>query len=379
MIFSRNLIVALIATIISFSTLYTPQPMLPLLAQTFGVSASDIGLLITATLIPLAIAPVVYGYFLQAIPARTMLLVAFSLLAIDQLLFYFATQYWHLVALRFIQGLLLPAIFTALMTYCATMVPAQHVRRTLGFYIGATIIGGFVGRLAGGMFASWFDWHLSFVFMGVLQFIPLLLLLTVKADAEINFARLDVKSVGRVLKDRNYRYMFLSLASVFLAFAAILNLIPFHMKDIDPLISPFLISLLYLGYLMGAPVSFFSESIGKKLNDDRKSLLLGLIALGVGMISFIWVGYVGFLIMMFLFSGGFFFIHSSLSGLTNHLAKEHKGVVNGLYVSIYYISGAIGSWLPAYFYEAWGWNALIMFFVLVLLGSSWLIWQIRAR
>ena len=67
MLFSRNLVIALIATIVAFSTLYTPQPMLPLLAETFAKSAGETGLLITVTLLPLAIAPIVYGYFLQAI------------------------------------------------------------------------------------------------------------------------------------------------------------------------------------------------------------------------------------------------------------------------------------------------------------------------
>jgi YNFM family putative membrane transporter len=57
MIFSRNLIVALIATIVSFSTLYIPQPMLPLLASNFDVSAGEAGLLMTVAMLPLAFAP----------------------------------------------------------------------------------------------------------------------------------------------------------------------------------------------------------------------------------------------------------------------------------------------------------------------------------
>ncbi|MFT5400403.1 MAG: YNFM family putative membrane transporter, partial [Gammaproteobacteria bacterium] len=153
MIFSRNLVIALIATIVSFSTLYTPQPILPLLVDAFAISPGEAGLLITATLLPLAIAPILYGYFLQAIPARLMLIVAFSLLIVDQLLFYFAVEYWHLLLLRLLQGFLLPAIFTALMTFCSTTVPPALVRRAMGFYIGSTIIGGFIGRLAGGFFA----------------------------------------------------------------------------------------------------------------------------------------------------------------------------------------------------------------------------------
>ncbi|MCZ6667974.1 MAG: MFS transporter [Gammaproteobacteria bacterium] len=377
MIFSRNLVVLLIATVVSFSTLYIPQPMLPLLAETFGVSAGEAGLLMTVAMLPLALAPVAYGYFLQAIPARLMLMVALSLLAFDQLCFYFVTEFWQLIGLRLIQGLLLPAIFTSLMTYFATMVPKGQVRRVMGFYIGATILGGFVGRLAGGIFASSFDWRTAFVVMGLAQLLPLILLTSVESDTDINFARLDSKSISRVLRNRNYRFMFLALASVFFVFSGILNIIPFHLQDINPGTTPFLISMLYLGYLVGAPVSFFSDSISRMFNDDRKSLMLGLIIHAFGLVMLLFVAFQGLLMMMFFLAAGFFLIHGTLSGLVNHLASEHKAVVNGLYVSIYYISGALGSWLPGYVYDRFGWGSMILVFALILVFTAWFILQLR--
>jgi YNFM family putative membrane transporter len=371
MLLTRNLVVALIATVIAFSTLYIPQPMLPLLAQQFGVSTGQAGLLMTLAMLPLAVAPVLYGYFLQAIPARLMLQVALSLLALNQISFVFADEFWHLLALRFLQGLLLPAIFTALMTYCASMAAPGMVRRTMGFYIGATIIGGFIGRLVGGVFASSFDWHTAFVVMGVMQLVPLLLLSRVEADADINFARLDPRSVSRVLANRNYRFMFLSLATVFFVFSGILNIVPFHLRDIQPDSTPLLISMLYLGYLVGAPMSFFSDSISRWLGDERKGLLLGLAIHGCGLVMMLFVALQGLIVAMFFLAAGFFLIHALLSGLANHLAQEHKGVVNGLYVSIYYFSGALGSWLPGYLYEGIGWHGMVLVFLLLLGISAW--------
>lgn len=374
--FTRNLGIALVATVISFSTLYIPQPMLPLLAEEFGVSAGEAGLLMTVAMLPLAFAPIVYGYILQAVPAKLMLIVALSLLALNQCSFYFADEFWHLVVLRLLQGLLLPAIFTALMTYCASMVPATMVRRAMGFYIGATILGGFSGRLAGGFFASAFDWRSAFVVIGLMQLLPLLLLLKVDADADINFARLDSRSISRVLRNRNYRFMFLSLASVFFVFSGILNNIPFHLRDIHPAATPLIISLLYLGYLIGAPVSFVSETIGIRLGDERRGLFLGLAINAFGLIMLLFVAFEGLVVMMFFLAAGFFLIHALLSGLANHLASEHKGVVNGLYVSIYYFSGAMGSWLPGYLYEGAGWNGMVLVFLLILVFCGWSILRV---
>ena len=377
MILTRNLAIALFATIISFSTLYIPQPMLPLLAEEFGVSAGQSGLLMTVAMLPLAFAPILYGYVLQAIPARLMLIIALSLLAIDQLCFFFVDEFWQLLLLRLIQGMLLPAIFTALMTYCASMVPQALVRRAMGFYIGATILGGFIGRLAGGVFASSFDWRTAFVVMGLMQILPLLLLMRVDSDADINFSRLDAGSISRVFRNRNYRYMFIALSSVFFVFSGILNIIPFRLQDIDPGVTPFLISMLYLGYLVGAPVSFFSDSITKWFNDERAGLMIGLTVHAFGLVMLLFVAYQGLLIMMFFLAAGFFLIHALLSGLANHLAEEHKGVVNGVYVSVYYLSGALGSWLPGYLYEGLGWNAMITIFLLFLCIGGWSFSRIR--
>lgn len=377
MILTRNLAIALFATVISFSTLYIPQPMLPLMAEQFGISAGQSGLLMTVAMLPLAFAPILYGYFLQAIPARLMLIVALSLLAIDQLCFYFVDEFWQLLLLRLIQGMLLPAIFTALMTYCASMVPKAQVRRAMGFYIGATILGGFIGRLAGGIFASSFDWRIAFVVMGLMQILPLLLLMRVDSDADINFERLNAGSIVRVFRNRNYRYIFIALSSLFFVFSGILNIIPFRLQDIEPGTTPFLISMLYLGYLVGAPVSFFSDSITKRFSDDRIGLMSGLVVHGFGLLMLLFVAYQGLLLMMFFLAAGFFLIHALLSGLANHLAEEHKAVINGVYVSVYYFSGALGSWLPGYFYEGLGWDGMVVIFLLILCISGWSLCRLR--
>ncbi len=375
--FSRNLIVALCATFVAFCTLYTPQPILPLLAAEFSISPGDAGLLMTVTLLPLGIAPVVYGYFLQAIPARSMLTVALVLLMLDQFAFYLATEFWHLIVLRSIQGLLLPAIFTALMTYCASMAQKGHIRKTMGWYIAATILGGFAGRIISGYFASSFEWQTVFVVLGFMLTIPIVMLRYTSADATISFDRLDTRTVSRVLRNDTFRYIYLVLFSLFFVFAGLLNVLPFRLQEIDASVTPLLISSLYIGYLIGIPIAIFCERIIRLVGDDKKGLLVGLVMHTSGLIAYLVSDLILLYFVMFAFAAGFFFIHSTLSGLVNHLAIEHRGVVNGLYVSIYYISGALGSWLPAYFYGWLGWYNLIMVFAAVLAVTAWLIIKLQ--
>ncbi len=359
-------------TFVAFCTLYTPQPMLPMLAEQFSISSADAGLLMTVTLLPLGIAPVVYGYFLQAIPAKLMLSIALSLLMLDQFAFYFVSEFWHLLVLRAFQGLLLSAIFTALMTYCATMVAKDRIRNMMGWYIGATIVGGFGGRVIGGFFATLFDWRTAFVVLGAMLIVPVFFMRFVNADAEINFARLDTRTIFRVLKDRTFRYSYFSIFFVFFVYAGVLNVLPFRLQEIDASISPLHISGLYFGYLIGLPVAIFNQRIMARIGNDKKGLYIGLLLNAAGLLAFLMSNFTVLLVMMFGFAAGFFFIHSTLSGLVNHRAREHKGVVNGLYVSIYYISGALGSWLPGYLYDHAGWNSLILVFFSALILAAWL-------
>ncbi|MCP4232261.1 MAG: MFS transporter, partial [Aestuariibacter sp.] len=374
---SRNLLIALCATFISFCTLYTPQPMLPLLAAQFNISSSSAGLLMTATMLPLGLAPIVYGYFLQAIPAKLMLTVALALLMLDQLAFYLASEFWHLLLLRGVQGFLLPAIFTALMTYCASMVAAGQVRRVMGLYVAATILGGYLGRVIGGYFASEYTWQAAYLVMGFVLLIPIVLMRFAKADAEISFARLDIRSISRVLSERNYRLVFMALAAIFFVYAGILNLIPFRLYALDPSISPFSISNLYIGYLIGIPIALFSQSFSGYIGDERRSLMLGLGLNGIGLLAFFVSDISILFVMLFCFAGGFFFIHSTLSGLVNHMALEHKGVVNGLYVSVYYLSGALASWFPGIVYDIYGWEMVMLLFIILLLVSGWIVSKLR--
>ena len=379
MIFSRNLFVALCATFVAFCTLYTPQPILPLLAAEFSISPGEAGLLMTVTLLPLGIAPVVYGYFLQAIPAKLMLTVALVLLMLDQFAFYLATEFWHLIVLRSIQGFLLPAIFTALMTYCASMAQKGHIRKAMGWYIAATILGGFAGRIISGYYATAFEWQAVFVVLGFMLMIPIVMLRYASADATISFDRLDSRTILRVLRNDTFRYIYLVLFSLFFVFAGMLNVLPFRLQEIDASVSPLLISSLYIGYLIGIPIAILCERIIRLIGDDKKGLLIGLALHTIGMIAYLVSDLVVLYFVMFAFAAGFFFIHSTLSGLVNHLAIEHRGVVNGLYVSIYYISGALGSLLPAYLYGWIGWDSLIIVFAAVLAVTAWLIVKLQFR
>ena len=73
-----------------------------------------------------------------------------------------------------------------------------------------------------------------FLVLGAALVVPLFLTGKLRADAEINFARLDVQAISRIVKVPVYRNAYLSLMIMFFVFAGILALAPFHVREIDP-------------------------------------------------------------------------------------------------------------------------------------------------
>ena len=74
-------------TILALSVLYAPQPLLPVLSQQFEISREAAAALITVTFIPLALAPLAYGYLLETVSPVRVLKIAVPLLALTELLF----------------------------------------------------------------------------------------------------------------------------------------------------------------------------------------------------------------------------------------------------------------------------------------------------
>ena len=161
------LTIILISTVLTISALYVPQPLLPVLAEQFSVSREMVALLTTIVFIPLSLAPLIYGYLLEAVPAKRILRIAMLLLGLSSLALAFIDSYSWMLGWRLFQGLLIPALLTALMTYTSQSAAQGDMQRAMAWYIGATIVGGFAGRALSGMIASLFHWRGSFLVLGV--------------------------------------------------------------------------------------------------------------------------------------------------------------------------------------------------------------------
>ena len=121
----------LVCSVFIFFVLYAPQPLLSLFASEFNVAPAVAGSLMTATMLPLAIAPLVYGLFLAKINPLLILRIAMVLLGLSCLLFIYVPSFELLLLVRFLQGLTLPAALTAMTSYIGMSYSADTLQKNM--------------------------------------------------------------------------------------------------------------------------------------------------------------------------------------------------------------------------------------------------------
>ena len=357
--------------------LYATQPIGPVFENELGISKTQATLFTTAIMIPLAFAGIFYGYLLEKIQIKIILVLAFLLLGISEIVFSLTHSYFLLLNIRGFQGLLIPAVLTGIMSYISQISSKDSVANAIGIYIGVTIIGGFMGRALSGFFTDIFGWRVFFFIIGCIAILASILLLKFSQNIKASYLKPHLIDIIHTLKTRHNLYIFLMIFGIFFTFQAMLNFIPFELAKISDNYSSSKAGMLYIGYLVGVLVAFNTKKIIAFLGGSIKAIISGIIILIIA-IQFFRIESFWFIFgAMVVFCLGNFITHSIASGFINKMATSHKGISNGLYVSFYYFGGALGSFVPGFVYTPFGWNAMLSFISIVSFISLIFIMVIR--
>ena len=357
--------------------LYATQPIGPVFEDELGISKTQATLFTTAIMIPLAFAGIFYGYLLEKIQIKIILVLAFLLLGISEIVFSLTHSYFLLLNIRGFQGLLIPAVLTGIMSYISQISSKDSVANAIGIYIGVTIIGGFMGRALSGFFTDIFGWRVFFFIIGCIAILASILLLKFSQNIKASYLKPHLIDIIHTLKTRHNLYIFLMIFGIFFTFQAMLNFIPFELAKISDNYSSSKAGMLYIGYLVGVLVAFNTKKIVAFLGGSIKAIISGIIILIIA-IQFFRIESFWFIFgAMVVFCLGNFITHSIASGFINKMATSHKGISNGLYVSFYYFGGALGSFVPGFVYIPFGWGAMLSFISVVSFISLIFIMVIR--
>ena len=257
-------------------------------------------------------------------------------------------------------------------------IDKNNVQFNMSVYVASTVFGGLIGRVLSGFIASEFGWRAVFFSLSFALFISLLFIWNLKLDISSKMNKPKLKDILLILKDKRFALIYLTMFTVFFVFAGLLNLLPFRMKDLFPNMNESSIGLLYLGYGSGVIVALFSRKIILFFKSSIRTVLAGGVFFTLISIFFISSNHTVIFILMFLLCIGMFTIHTVASGMANSILEKQKGLTSGMYLSFYYIGGALGSSLPTLIYKYYGWNTVILIFILCLLFIFTVLYRNRA-
>ncbi|WP_309571173.1 MFS transporter, partial [Deinococcus sp.] len=145
-----------------FLNVYAPQSLLPVLAREFHAGAAQVGVVVGATMLAMALASPLVGVLADALGRRRTILWAFALLVVPAVLAALAPTLSLLNAARFAQGLLIPGVMVGVTSYIGEELSPTSRARALTMYVTGTVLGGFLGRFLAGVVDAQFGWHAAF-------------------------------------------------------------------------------------------------------------------------------------------------------------------------------------------------------------------------
>lgn len=343
------------------SVMYATQPLQPLLAKEFDITVIQASWFTAVILLFMAISPIIYGYILEKMCAKKMLINASFILLVTNICLGLSTSYEMFLFFRICEALVIPAILTSLMSILAN-IDKENVKFNMSIYVAATVFGGLVGRIFSGFIATTFVYQYVFYSLSLAILLSITLIRKLDYSGDATMIKPKINDIVNILKDKRFVIVYFVMFCVFFVFAGVLNVLPFRVKDISENFSEFQISLLYLGYGMGILVSLTAKKIIKFFKGEVNTILVA-----VAFFTFITViltneNIIYLFLLLFLLCIGMFTAHTVSTQLANSMKASQKSLTSGMYLTFYYLGGALGSFIPSIIYKSFGWDMMLYVF-----------------
>jgi MFS family permease len=263
---------------------------------------------------------------------------------------------------RFVQGLLLPPIFTVAVAYIGDEWPAADVPRVAGIYISGTSIGGFCGRFIPGALTDLIGWRVAFA---VVALITLAAAISVAAmlPRERRFVRsggfaASLKQMLHHFRDGQLVATYAIGFGVLFNFIATFTYVSFHLAAPPYLFSPTLLGALFLTYLVSSPIVPW---VGRAIAlFGRRRFVLGVIALWmIGVLLLLAPPVAAIMAGLTLCAVCGMICQAVSTGYVAVTAKEGRSSAVGLYATSFYVGGSAGALLTGMAWTVAGWNGCV--------------------
>ncbi len=182
------------------------SPILPIYANSFGVSVTEVGFIMSSYALARIFIDLPAGYFTHHYGVTRTISVALVVTAISSAMLGIVGSFWLLVFWRFWQGVGSALFITPGLAAVAELSPPERLARNIGLYQGFHHLGSSFGPTLGGFLADHLGYHVPFfLFAGLATLSMVIIPLGLKSSLNAHYPQTADKKVSEGISWKNLR------------------------------------------------------------------------------------------------------------------------------------------------------------------------------
>jgi len=368
-------VATMLAGMCTFLNVYSTQPLLPLLRETFHASELAVSLTVSATIFATALTAPFIGMIAERRGRKKVIVPSLFLLTVPTALAATSTSLGALIFWRFAQGIFVPGVVAVMLAYINEEWAGRGVGRAMSAYVAGTVLGGFLGRFISGIIAAHWHWRATFLVLAALNLIGAVVVRAWLPLAK-NFVRAEhlqqvLDHAKGHLRNRRLLANFGMGASVLCAIVGCFTYANFYLAAAPFYLNSAQLGSIFFVYLLGVVITpqsgRFLDHFGFRHTTVLycAMMIAGLLLTLVQSLPVVIAG-------LAIFSSGVFVAQASATVQTGAIAGRARSSAAGLYVAFYYLGGSVGATLTDLFWRWKGWPGCVALLGGVSLLSLWL-------
>ena len=354
----------------SFTLLYAPQAVLPLISEDLRVSPSTAALTISVSTGTLALALVPMSALAERVGRVRLMTVALTAAAGLGLLAPLAPTIELLLLVRGLQGVAIAGLPALAMAHLSEEVEAGAVGGAMGLYVAGNTVGGLSGRLISSAVADVAGWRAGLAAVGA---VALLCVVVFRLLLPPPLATAPQAATGGMrthlllhLRDPGVRRLCLASFVLMSGFVTVYNFLGYRLLQQPFGLSQTLVGLVFLSYLAGTLTAPGAGRLGDRVG--RRTVLLASVLLCMAALALTLADVLPLVLLgLALFTVGFFGAHTSASGMVGNRARTGRSQASALYLLAYYAGSSVGGWVGGLAYERAAWPGVVGYVGLLML------------
>ena len=354
----------------TFALMYCVQPLLPLFAQLFHVSAATSSLAISSVTASVAVAILLAGSVSEAWGRKPVMTASMFSSAILTTLSPLAPGWPAFLSMRALEGIAFSGLPAVAMAYLSEEMHPSAIGLAMGLYVGGTAVGGMSGRVLIGILTDLMGWRLALGAIGAIGLIAAFIFWR-SLPRSLHFHARPMHlgsllgSFGQHLSEPGLRLLFVEGFLLMGAFVTVYNYLGFRLMAAPYLLSHSEVGGIFAVYLVGTVSSAWVGHLGGRLG--RRNVFWFVVALMLAGVLLTLLRPLATIVLgLALFTFGFFGAHSVLSSWVGLRARQAKAQASSLYLFFYYLGSSVAGTAGGLFWKNYSWAGVVMFLATLL-------------